>query len=126
LSPELVKALVPFGIAGLAIVAVLMIAMFPRNGRTDILIGAIAVVCAIFAYDRYLQNASNEKLNSIMAEVRLIDREAALKLSLETRSQIPLADLKAATERICTGIRTIYRIAQYSVLPNETCRTEAR
>jgi hypothetical protein len=128
MTPEMVSALVPFGIAGLAIAAVLMLAMFPKNGRAKLLVFAILVICVIFAYDRYLQNdntkefiAISAKLQRIAQEVRSMDTSVIAKLRYESRQDFPLEDLKAVTHNLCENVMTIYKMTD-AAIPVSNCQ----
>jgi hypothetical protein len=139
MTPEMITALVPFGIAGLAILAIVMLAMFPRDGRMMLLVFAIIVICGIFAYDRYLQNekaqaasalrddrdqainALRDKLNRIAQEVRGMDSTVISKLRYESRPNFPLDDLKSATRSLCQNVLSIYE-ATGAALPTENCQ----
>jgi hypothetical protein len=133
-APEVISALVPFGIAGLAITAIVVLAMYPKDGRTVLLVTAIAVICGIFGFDRYLQsgkfesaNVAEKKLGEIAQEIRSMDSSLIAKMNYEDAPSGTPAVQKWSVEQVrdvtrvlCSNVKKIYALTG-ATEPAKTC-----
>jgi hypothetical protein len=64
ISANILQKLVPFGLAGLAILAVVAILQRPRSAPTWLLLVGIIAIAAIYAFDRLTQSAALQVASS--------------------------------------------------------------